>query len=41
MITQVWRPAQGVRTTTGLLWLLVAVIVVAWLVLILVGATTI
>jgi hypothetical protein len=33
------RRAQALTKTTGLLWLLVAVIVVAWLVLILVGAT--
>jgi hypothetical protein len=35
----VLRRAQALTTTTGLLWLLVAIIVVAWLVLVLVGAT--
>jgi uncharacterized protein YybS (DUF2232 family) len=33
------RRAQALPKTTALLWLLVGVIVVAWLVLVLVGAT--
>jgi hypothetical protein len=40
MITQVWRRTRALSTTTGMLWPLVAVIVVAWLVLLLVGAAT-
>jgi hypothetical protein len=37
--TQVLRRAQALPKTTALLWLLVGVIVVAWLILVLVGAT--
>jgi hypothetical protein len=39
IITQMWRRAQALTKTTALLWLLVVVIVVAWLGLLLIGAT--